>query len=245
MPPTHRNRFFVYIAIAMLVVIALGFGRSFYLRPLYYDTALPDYLVMHGVAMTAWYLLFLVQATLVNVHRTDLHRKFGIAGMVVAAAVVVTAVYVDLNLVPRRIALGGEHATPEGVAANARFAIGSLSSVVTFALIVTVAVALRRNLATHKRLMFWAYVWSLGPAFTNTRPLGEFLDPLVAPYLPFFPADLIWLALLLAYDWKTLRRIHPATWLGFLSLVVLFFVGEFWVADLEVLQNALIAFSQR
>ena len=233
----RRNRFFIWIAGAMLVVIALGFGKSFYLRPAFSDTSLPTYLVVHGVLMSAWYLLFLTQVCLVNVGRRDLHRPLGVAGAVLAGAAAAAAIFVDLNIISHRRALGVDLSTPEALADAARFALASMSTVVVFALVVAVAVAMRRNVAIHKRLMFWAFVWSLGPAFTNTRPLGQVLDSWVAPYLPFFPADFIWLALLMAYDWKTERRIHPATYLGFASLAILFFVGEFWVANLEVLQR--------
>jgi hypothetical protein len=89
--------------------------------------------------------------------------------------------------------------------------------------------------------MFWAFVWMLGPAFVNSRPLGQVLDPLVAPYLPFFPADLIWLLALMAYDWKGERRIHPATYIPFVALALFFIVATPWIAGSEVLQDWLLA----
>ena len=73
----RRKRFFVHVAFAMLVVVALGFGRSFYLRPIFTDRPLPAYLILHGAVMTAWYLLFLAQALRVQRHRVDLLRKLG------------------------------------------------------------------------------------------------------------------------------------------------------------------------
>jgi len=224
----------------MLLVIALGFGKSFYLRPLFSDKSLPAYLVVHGVVMTAWYLLFLVQVSLVSVGRTDLHRKVGIAGALLAVAVVASGLYVDFNIIPRRRSLGLDLSTPEALSASAQFALASMMSLVVFGGLVALAVTLRRRVAVHRRLMFWAFVWTLGPAFTNTRPLGQVLDPLVAPYLPFVPADFIWLALLLAYDWKAERRFHPATYLGFAALVSLFIVSDFWLSHSQVLQNWLI-----
>ncbi len=228
----------------MLIVIALGFGKSFYLRPLFNDRPLPMYLVVHGVVMSAWYLLFLAQASLVHMGRTDLHRKLGIAGVLLAAAVVGAGLYVDLNIIPHKASLGVDMSDPATLSAYARFSLASMSTVAIFALIVVMAVALRRRSAVHKRLMYWAFVWSLGPAFTNTRPLGQVLDSLVVPYLPFFPADFIWLGLLCAYDWKTERRIHPATYLGFLFLAILFVTGELFIARLEPLQDWIIAYAQ-
>ena len=111
----------------------------------------------------------------------------------------VTAFVLNLNLVPRALAAGAISRPEDGAA----FALGSLSSLIPFVLLVGVAILKRGKPQIHKRLMFWAFVWMLGPAFTNTRPLGRVLDPLVAPYLPFFPADFVWLFALVAYDWFT------------------------------------------
>lgn len=229
-----RSRFFVWIAVAMLVVIAVGFGKSFYLRPVSGGAPLPTYLVVHGITMTAWYLLFLVQAAFVVAGRVDLHRRLGIAGAVLAMAVVVTGVQVHLNFIPRLQAAGVVFG-PEDMARSIGFALAGIASLLPFVVLIALAVWLRKRAAVHKRLMFWAMVWTLGPAFTNNRPLGQLLDPLVAPYLPFFPADLVWLVALLAYDWTTTRRIHPATWLGFLALAVYFLVVMEWVAGNEML----------
>src|SRR5688572_32610405 len=78
-PTRKRNRFFVWTAIAMLVVIALGFGKSFDARQWFNDKPLPTYLIVHGVTMTAWYLIFLAQASLVAAGRSKLHSKLVIA----------------------------------------------------------------------------------------------------------------------------------------------------------------------
>lgn len=225
----------------MLVVVALGFGRSFYLRPLLGSKPLPGYLIVHGATMTAWYLLFLVQAVLVNIGRSDLHRKLGIAGVALAVGVLVTGVCVNLHFIPRAQA-SGFISSPEDLSFGIAFVLASISSLIPFAILIVLAVLLRKKVATHKRLMYWALVWTLGPAFTITRPLGQVLDPLVAPYLPFFPADLFWFAALLVYDGKTIRRIHPATYLGFFSLTFYFLVVTEWIVGIEPLQECLRAY---
>lgn len=237
-----RTRFFVGVALTMLVVIALGFGRSFYARPLYVDRPLAAYLVVHGITMTAWYLLFLVQTVLVSAARTHLHRKLGYAGLALAAAVVATGVVVNLNLVPRQQALGGVR-SPAELEFLLRFALDSISSLGAFAIVIGTAIAFRRRPGVHRRLMFWAFVWTLGPAFTDTRPLGQFLDPLVEPYLPFFPADFLWLGALVAFDLRTERRVHPATYLGFLVLAAYFVFVTPWVAGNDTLQHWLQAYA--
>lgn len=231
----RRDRFFLFSAVAMLIVVALGFGRSFYLRPVFIGKPLPWHLIVHGAVMTAWYLLFIAQAWLVHRHRVDIHRRLGVAGLVLAAAVVATAIQVQLNLVPRMISLGLVKG-PDDMALAVGFALASMSSLLPFVALIGLAVWLRRKTAMHKRLMFWAMVWTIGPAFAANRPLGQLLDPLVQPHLPFFPADLFWLAALLAYDWKTERRIHVVTWAGFAVLAFYAIFAQEWIAGLPSLQ---------
>lgn len=235
LPPRSGNRFFVGVAIAMLVVIALGFGKSFYLRPVMNDAPLPVYLVVHGLVMTAWYLVFLAQAMLVSSRRTAVHRRLGVAGVVLAAAVVVTGAMVHLRLIPRMHALG-QIASPGDFAFATEFVLQGLASLVPFVVLVTWAVLGRRRPEVHKRLMFWAMVWAIGPAFTPTRPLGQFLDPLVAPALTFFPADLLWFGALLLYDLRTQRRPHPATWLAFAALSAWLLWVMPWIANQPLAQ---------
>lgn len=235
-----RRLFFVGIAIAMLIVVGLGFGRSFFLRPAFIEKPLPTYLIAHGATMTAWFLLFLMQTMFVSARRVDIHRKLGVAGIALAIGVVVTAVIVNLNVGPRALNAGTISRYDEAVG----FALGSLSSLIPFVALVSLAVLLRRNPNLHKRLMFWAFVWMLGPAFAGSRPLGQFLDPLVAPFLPFFPSDFIWLLALMFYDWRTLRKIHPATYLPFILLFLYFMFATPLISENEVLQNWLLAFWQ-
>jgi hypothetical protein len=235
-PVRRRNRFFVYTAIAMLFVVAIGFGRSFFLRPVFIDRPLPPYLIAHGAVMTAWYLLFLAQTVLVYRPRVDMHRKLGIAGLVLAFAVVATAIQVQLNVVPRMISLGMV-SSDDDLSRAIGFALSSMSSLVPFVVLVALAVLLRRNAAIHKRLMFWAMVWTIGPAFAEGRPLGQMLDPMVQPHLPFFPSDLLWLSALLAYDWISGRRIHHVTWIGFVLLAFYALVVQEWVAGLDGLHD--------
>jgi len=212
----RRGWFFVATSLAMLTVVALGFGRSFFLRPLFMDTPLRPHLVVHGVLMTAWFVLFIVQANLVRVSRVAWHRKIGWASMLLAAAAFLSGVYVNLHIIGR----AQREAEVEQARKMVAFASESLVGLLPFVFLIGAALWYIRKPDTHKRLMFWAFAWVLGPAFTNTRPLGRALDALVVPYLPFFPSDLIWLVALVGYDWATERRVHPATYVTFVLLAV-------------------------
>jgi hypothetical protein len=202
----RQNRFFVWIAIAMIAVILAAFSRSFYLRPMYTTEPLPSYLIVHGIVLSAWYVLFLVQAVLASGRRVRLHRRLGVAGVALAAGVVVTGAMVHLNLIPRVQPMGVLD-DPAEMSRAVDFVLAGLLSLLPFIVLIGLALLCRRRSDVHNRLIFWAMVWTLGPAFSNTRPLAQLLDPLVEPWLPFFPADLFWIAAILGYDWKTLRRV--------------------------------------
>ncbi len=135
--------------------------------------------------MTAWYLLFVAQTFLVRFGRSRLHQRLGITGAYLAACVVVTGIHATLQM-PRHhvsadfpISAHLEQLPFLGIVA------GNLVTLVFFAGLVGAALVLRRRPLWHSRLMFWAFVLSVGPAFGGggTRPLG----PLVAPLFGLFP----------------------------------------------------------
>ena len=61
--------------------------RTFYLRPQFQTTPLPTYLLIHGFVFTLWIAFFLAQTTRVAARRTDVPRRLGWAGGVLAAYV--------------------------------------------------------------------------------------------------------------------------------------------------------------
>ena len=233
--PRPGSRFFVGMALAFLAAAALGFGPSFYLRPFSEAAPLRPHVVVHGVVMTAWYLLLLVQVLLVARQRVDLHRQLGILGVLLALAVFATGLQVNLHIVGR--------ANAEQLEAFLGFATMGILGLLPFPLLVGLAVAWRRKPALHKRLMYWAFVLTIGPAFAPSRPMGAWLDGLVSPVLPFFPSDLLWVAALLVYDLRTLRRVHPATWIGFLLLAGYLTIGLGWLSGNATVRSLITAWA--
>jgi hypothetical protein len=87
-PGTDR-RFFTGMAVAVAVSVFAGFAPTHYLKSLYGTPALSPLFHFHGMLFTAWILLFLTQTTLIAVKRTDLHRRLGIVGGLLAVAMLV------------------------------------------------------------------------------------------------------------------------------------------------------------
>ena len=196
--------FFTAMALAGLLTLLAGFAPTYFLRSAALPPMTPLYHV-HGVLFTAWIVLFLIQTVLVAGRRTDIHRRVGIAGAGLAAAVVVMGVAVSIETLRRG---GGTHiATPPSA-----FLAIPIGDMITFAILVASAVYLRRRPDAHKRLMLLATISILTAAiarllaqFNAGVPLGFFLG-----------TDAFVLAVVL-YDLGSLGRVHPATlWGGLL-----------------------------
>jgi hypothetical protein len=108
-PATSRKRlhwFFPVVAGVLFAALLVGFAPSFFLRSLSASQPMPLYLYVHGVVLTAWYGLFLVQTALVAASRTALHRRLGLAAVVVAVLLVPISELVVVRAVPRFLSAG-------------------------------------------------------------------------------------------------------------------------------------------
>jgi hypothetical protein len=218
---SHRSRFFLVMAIVLFVPVAVGFGPTFFLRP--WSGArdslggpFPVHLIIHGSVLSAWYLLFIAQTTLVAAHRVDLHRRLGVIGVGIAVAVVATSVVTLVRAVPRGTTLGLPAEAIMGVV------VADTAALVVFALFVAGGVYLRRNAAAHKRLMFLAANTIIGPAFSEVRPVGRALEHWLpgAGLVSGLVFPFVCIVALVVYDVVTRKRIHPATLFG----IAMFFV---------------------
>jgi hypothetical protein len=202
------RRFFVAMAIAMLAVIALGFGPSLFFRPIFDPPEIPATLLLHGAVLTAWFVWFLVQSSLIAAGNTGLHRRMGIVGVAIGACVVAVSLLAIVPFVPRMREIGTDFETQ-----GARLAAGQIGdslTLVAFVAMVVLAVVWRRRPELHKRLMLFASLQILGPAGARTpatfAALG--LGPVGAPGLIFV---LLITGGPIAYDLLSRGRLHPVT----------------------------------
>ena len=174
LPGTHDRLFYGGMAIVMGLTVFAGFARTYYLR---FFTGGPKATLsggafttpfhVHGALFTAWVLLFIVQTALVAGRRVAVHRRLGVAGAVLAAAMIVAGTFAAITAAARGSA-------PPGVDPLAFLAI-PIFDMVLFATFVTAALALRRDKETHKRLMVLAYVSIITAAVARlpgVLPLG-------------------------------------------------------------------------
>ena len=192
--------------IAAFVVLA-GFAPSYYLKAHFGTPELPSALVhLHGIVMTAWFALFLVQVRLVATRRIEWHRRLGVAGIVVAVLLVAIGTLTA-------IAAAKAGRAPPGPPPLVFLAI-PLGDMVVFPILFGLAVAYRRQSDFHKRFMLLASLSLLTAAIARFEVLGSGGLPL------FFGAmDLLLLAFI-AIDTAQRRRLHPAFVAGFALIFV-------------------------
>ena len=217
-----RNGFYSLMAFVLALFIVVGFSRSYYLRFLYDLPPLSALLHVHGFAFTAWLVLFVTQTRLIAAHRIDLHMKLGIAGVLLAAVIVVIDV----------AAVFGSAATPRvhgGGFTSPQFAIVGFVSIAQFATLIALGVALRRRANLHKRFMLLAMISAIGPATGRLIGLAG-----VGKYglLIYMSVITVFVACCLVYDWRRNRVVHPVFAVGGLVLVLLWPL-RYWVAGSE------------
>src|SRR5215471_14316909 len=93
-PPRARTSdraFYTGMAVAAALAVALGFARTYFLRPYFQTTPLDVEFHLHGLVFSAWVALFIAQTSLVAARRTAWHRKLGWVGACLAVLMVVVA----------------------------------------------------------------------------------------------------------------------------------------------------------
>ena len=202
----RERLFFSGMAVAFAVVVFVGFAPTYFLRTLSDRPPLPWLVHLHGVLLSTWILLLLVQTTLVAVKRTDLHRLLGVGGGVLAVLMIPVGFFVAISA-----ARGGAAADP----GTLKFLIVPMGALIVFPVVVGAALLLRHHPDFHKRLILIATIELMNAAVD--RLPGVF----AAGLAPFYPGTDLFLLALVIYDGVTLRRIHPATLWGGLFLVAM------------------------
>jgi hypothetical protein len=202
-PGAHDRLFYGGMAIALGLTVFAGFGSTYYLRLLaggpkatFTGGPFSTFIHVHAALFTAWVLLFIVQTALVASRRVAVHRRLGVAGAVLAAAMVVVGTYTA-------IASAARGSAPAGVDPLAFLAL-PLFDMILFATFVTAALALRRDRETHKRLMLLAYISIVVAAVARI--------PGVLPLGPpaFFGLAFLFVVVAGIYDFLSRRRVHRA-----------------------------------
>jgi hypothetical protein len=201
---SHDRVFYGSVAVSMSLMVIVGFAPTFYLRlfgsgPMVtFGAGRPftPLVYIHGTLFTAWVALFIVQTALISARRVAVHRRVGIVGALLAAAMIVVATLTA-------VAGAKRGSGPSGIPPLVFLAI-PVFDMVMFTIFITAALALRRHKEAHKRLMLLAYVSIVAAAaarLPGVLPLGPFA---------FYGIAFIFLVAGVVYDLVSRRRVHPA-----------------------------------
>lgn len=171
--------------------------------------------IIHGLFCFAWFIILVLQTNFIRKENYKAHFRLGIAGLMAAFGVFISTLYIFIVLYN-----GWDNMSPL-VKANRFF-------ILSFAAMVAIAYFKREKPAYHKRLIFVATFYMLGPILD--RAMGRsFLDSLIKTDLTW---DLVFFGIwssfflsLFVYDWTVIKRLHVVTYLGFLIFIVIWAIS--------------------
>jgi hypothetical protein len=212
--------FYAGAASLLLVLMFLGFqqfylhGRAFPNRPLM--PAIRTLVIVHGIAMSLWVILLLVQPVLVVNRKYRVHMALGKVGAVLAALIFVVGLELPLEwarIDPSRMFVWSMTAK--------EFMAVPLISVLIFAGFVATGILKRRRPEIHRPMMLLATLTVISAATDRIPAIISLYDRTVwgTTFGPFFP-PLVVGALLLIVKWVLTRSFDRYFAVGWVGLVV-------------------------
>lgn len=204
----REHLFYVGISVVLAATVFAGFSRTYFLKSYFGSPPLMPLLHLHGVVFTSWIVLLLTQTSLVAANRTDLHRRLGIAGAVIAVMMVVVGTMTA-------IIRANQGAAPPGGPPPLVFLAIPLFDMLVFSSLVATGFYFRRRADVHKRLMLLATISILTAAIARL-PFAI----LKAGPPAFFGLTDLFIVVCVIYDLITRRRLHRATVWGGLLIIL-------------------------
>lgn len=220
-----RSRYFYAGAAALLLLfVFLGFhlfylkGEAYPGRPL--TPPIRTLVILHGVGMTLWMLLFFAQTCLVATKRVKVHMTLGWFGVILAAYATVTGVLLAMGAArvnPPQLMLWG--LDPR------HFMAVPLTAIATFAVLVGIGIWKRKNREVHRPMMLLAMLAAIPAALDRIGAIRDLYAPTIwgAIFGPYFSTFVIGLVLL-ALNWALTRRLDRWLAVGYAALVVIGFL---------------------
>jgi hypothetical protein len=203
----YDHLFFTTMSVVMLATVFAGFAPTYFLAGVTHAHLASPILHVHGAAFTAWVLLLVVQSILVASHRIKIHQWLGFGTFGLGACMIVLGVLAATDSMVRHI--------PESRITYEEFYIVSLSEMLIFGVLLVFAYRARRRPAEHKRLIYVATATLMGAAIFRL-PMHWVHARLHVVCLMMY----VFLAILMAYDYWSTRRVNKATLWSSLFLIL-------------------------
>lgn len=204
----YDHFFFSGMALLVLVTVFVGFAHSYYLAGVFH-APLPSLIIhVHGAVFSCWILLLVAQTSLVAAGRTDIHRRLGVAGFLLACLMLVLGVLAATNALSRGF-------SPPGLDPKTFYVI-PIGDMLIFSVLVFSAFRARFDSAAHKRIILVATTGLMIAAIARWPFTMVFGKPIAATLVTY-----VFLLMLVAYDYWSTREVHRATiWASVFLIVV-------------------------
>lgn len=218
-PSAYTRYFFIVMAFLFIIFAVAGFVPDYQLMaakhiPVYW------FAHVHGIIMTCWLLVYLIQSVLARKGNIRLHKKLGLASVGLAVLV-----WISMGIVIYHGNIG------DTVFKNVHWCnvlfLGSFMNL--FALFFTWGIIVRKNAAAHKRLLYLATLIVISAGY-NRILLNNGVNPtlrwIAHSSLTGFPNpsgivlyhDLLLIPLFL-YDFFALGSVHKITLAGAVIII--------------------------
>ena len=194
-----KKNYFFFAGIVMLLLALIGFSDNLFFDVQQESNSDPKFII-HGLFFLAWFVIFVIQTGFIRNRNYKAHIALGSTGMLIGLGVVVSTFFVFAAVYE------GWSKMPFYVKANRIFTT-------SFAIFVLLAYLNRKKAAKHKRFLLMGTLYVLGPILD--RVPSKFGDYTFTQHIIF--EVIVWnlfFITLFIYDWLTLRKIHPVSWLG-------------------------------
>lgn len=220
-----RDRWFYSVAAFILVFFLLAGFQHFYLEGKGFDgnkvpPAVLGFVLVHGLSLTLWVILFFVQSLLIGTKNRLLHMKLGwgaaVVGAVVAASGPVVAVV--------SVRLRGD--MPIFGMSYSQFMLPMFAEMVAFASFVLLGLSFRKkNLEAHRAMMVLATLAVISGATARTDFVSKLLGE--STWWGLYGGPFILGGAFLLVRSLLIRRLDRPLALGYAALVVFFVAGVY------------------
>ncbi|QSE98039.1 hypothetical protein [Fulvivirga lutea] len=204
-----KKYYFLAVSTLLLILSLIAFSDNLFTDIGQKSNSDPKFII-HGLFMFAWFITFVIQTYFITQKKYDLHIRWGKAGFIVAIGVFLSTLYVFIAV------FKGWHAMEPFVKANRLHML-------SFGIFLLLAYLNRKKAAVHKRFVFWAIILPIEPI------IGRVSDFFMIENWALFYV-LVWhlfFASFFIYDWLTLKRIHPVSWIGLTWFYIAWAISTF------------------
>lgn len=191
--PTFRPSFYFGMTLVMAFFVFAGFGMSYWF-PMASGSfpPAPPVVHLHGWVFSAWMILLVTQAALVNSRKVMLHRSLGTFGIALATAVLLMGTLISV------LGLSGGVRNPSPDFFDAMYL--SFMAILGFGILFTLAIRNVRRPEAHRRLILFSILPLLPPGVNRFYMIPFGLDTI--PVIPLYlTLDALALAILV-HEWR-------------------------------------------